>query len=242
MSETQDFGELSRAVNVIMVSRDLWEMTRKAMETLIFTMSAPWQFIFINNGSRDETREAFEAIAPTWSWQFFNGYQAYHYSRPVSLAAAWNRAWGMRDPNARYTLFANNDIVWHKFGWWDRMREVLDGGLDLTGIQEMTWYKFRFIQGSLFAARTDTFQKLEEKGKLFDTRFKLSCEDVDLSERFLRAGLKIAQTHGLQPEWLVHIGHQTLQHFGATEDLVGRMRAARKALCKKWGYPEQVED
>lgn len=240
MSETQ--------VSVIMVSRDLWDMTRKALETLIFTMSAPWELIFINNGSKDETRKAFEAIAPTWKWQYFNGYQVHHYARPVSLASAWNRAWGMRSPSVRYALFANNDIVFHKFGWWDRMREALDPsagsgqGLALTGIQEMSWYRFRFVEGSLLAARTETLAGMEEDGRLFDPRFKLSCEDVDLSERFLRAGLEIGQTHGLQPEWLVHIGHQTLQKFGPTEDLVGKMHDARRALCKKWGYPEQVGD
>lgn len=229
-------------VNVIMVSRDLWEMTRQALETLIFTMSAPWELIFINNGSEDETKAGFETIAPTWDWQYFAGYQVHHYKRPVSLAAAWNRAWRMRGSNARYTLFANNDIVFHQFGWWNRMQELLDGGLDLVGIQEMTWYRFRFVEGALFAARTSTFQNVEENGKLFDTRFQLSCEDVDLSERFLRAGLKIGQVVGLQPDWLVHIGHQTLNHFGAAEDLVSRMHASRQALCRKWDYPEQVED
>lgn len=228
-------------VNVIMVARDLWSMTLKAIETLIFTMSVPWQLVFINNGSQDETKDAFDGVAPTWAWQFFNGYQVHHYKRPVSLAAAWNRAWGMADQDAPYTLFANNDIVFHQFGWWDRMQELLDGGLDLVGIQEMTWYRFRFVEGSLFAARTATFQNVEE-GKLFDTRFKLSCEDVDLSERFLRAGLKIGQATGLQPDWLVHVGHQTLNHFGATEDLVAKMHASRRALCKKWGYSEQVVD
>lgn len=229
-------------VNVIMVSRDLWEMTKKALETLIFTMSVPWQLIFINSGSTDETREGFEEIAPTWSWQNFSGYQVHHYKRAVSLAAAWNKAWGMADPSVRYTLFANNDIVFHQYGWWDQFQALLDGGMDLVGIQDMTWYRFRFIEGSLFASRTGTFKAMEENGKLFDNRFKLTCEDVDLSERFRRAGLKIGQVNGLQPEYLVHIGHQTLQHFGATEDLIGRMNASRRALCKKWGHPVRVED
>jgi len=229
-------------VNIIMVSRDLWDMTKKALETLIFTMSQPWRLIFVNNGSTDGTREGFEKIAPTWAWQHFQGYQIHHYKRPVSLAAAWNKAWGMAEQNARYTLFANNDIVFHQYGWWDQFQELLDGGMDLAGIQDMTWHRFRFIEGSLFAAKTGTFKAMEESGKLFDTRFKLSCEDVDLSERFKRAGLKIGQVHGLQPEYLVHIGHQTLQNFGPTEDLISKMNASRKALCKKWGYPVKVED
>lgn len=229
-------------VNVIMVARDLWEMTRKALETLMFTMSAPWQLIFVNNGSTDETGEGFETVAPTWTWQHYQGYQVHHYKRPMSLAAAWNKAWGLADPNARYTLFANNDIVFHQYGWWDRFQTAIDGGMDLVGIQEMTWYRFRFVEGSLLAAKTGTFKAMEESGKLFDTRFKLSCEDADLSERFLRAGLKIGQVHGLQPDYLVHIGHQTLQRFGATEDLIGKMNASRRALCKKWGHPIQVVD
>ncbi len=233
MSETQ----------VVMVSRDLWNMTRVALETLIFTMDSPWELIFIDNGSTDETKEQFEEIAATWHWQFFEGYRSYHYRNPVSLAAAWNRAWKMRDRASRYVVFANNDIVFHKFGWWQKMRYLIDGGMDLVGIQEMTWYRFRFVEGSLFAARTASFEALEMgRDRLFDTRFKLTCEDVDLSERFLRAGLKIGQAQGLQPEWLVHIGHQTLQHFGAVEDLTDKMHASRRALCRKWGYDEKVED
>lgn len=234
MSETQ--------VNVIMVSRDLWPMTLKALETLIFTMSKPWRLIFINNGSQDETKEQFEAIALTWAWEGFRGYSVHHYKRPVSLAAAWNRAWKMADQEAPYTMFANNDIVFHQHGWWDHFQGMLDAGMHLVGIQEMTWYRFRFVEGSLFAARSKTFQRLEDSGKLFDTRFKLSCEDTDLSERALRAGLRIGQVMGLQPDYLVHIGHQTLQHMSGKEDLHKKMHASRRALCKKWGYPEQVED
>jgi GT2 family glycosyltransferase len=141
-------------------------------------------------------------------------------------------------------VFANNDIVFHKFGWWDKMKAALDNGLDLVGIQEMTWYKFRFVEGSLFAARSETLEALQIKeGRLFDGRFKLSCEDVDLSERFLRSGLSIGQVHGLQPEYLVHIGHATINHKATQGDgLYDKMHESRRELCKKWGYPEKVED
>jgi GT2 family glycosyltransferase len=98
------------------------------------------------------------------------------------------------------------------------------------------------VEGSLFAARTATLLRLMEKGRLFDPRFPLTCEDVDLSERFLRAGLKIGQVVGLQPDYLVHIGHATLSHFGPTEDLMGKMHASRRALCAKWGYEEREVD
>lgn len=231
-------------VNVVMVGRGLWPMTLKALEGLIFTMSAPWKLVFVDNGSEDETREQFKKIAPTWTWQHFCGYDKVFYpaGRPVSLSAAWNRAFGKCDPDAEYTLFANNDIVFHQAGWWDRFQQLLDDGFSLVGIQEMTWHQFRFVEGSLFAARTSTFEALAEKGKVFDQRFKLSCEDVDLSHRALKAGLKIGQAHGLQPDFLVHIGHQSLQHYGATEDLLTLMHAAREELCKKWDVPVQVND
>lgn len=231
-------------VNVIMVARSLWDMTHKALGTLIFTMSAPWKLVFVDNGSEDETRSEFKQIAPTWVWDRFNGYDKVFYprGRGVSLSVAWNRAFDKVDKEVPYTLFANNDIVFHKFGWWDRFQEAVDAGLDLVGLQEMTWYQFRFVEGSLFAARTSTFEALKEDGKLFDPRFKLTCEDVDLSRRALQKGLKIGQVIGLQPDWLVHIGHQTLHHYGATEDLQGKMHASRRALCRKWGVPEKVED
>lgn len=234
-------------VSIVMVGLDLWDMTKKAIEGLIFTMSQPWQLLFVNNGSSDQTREGFETIAPTWTWQYFAGYQAHNYGRTVALAHAWNRGWKMHletSPRPEYVVFANNDIVFHQFGWWDKMKAALDDGLDLVGIQEMTWYKFRFVEGSLFAARSEVLEALQEKqGSLFDGRFKLSCEDVDLSHRFLKSGLSIGQVHGLQHDYLSHIGHATIDHKAQRgEDLYDKMHDARRELCKKWGYPEQIED
>ena len=157
-------------VSVAVVGRDLWPMTQQSLEGLIFTMSVPWELVFITNGSTDKTKEVFEQIAPTWKWHFFEGYLAQHYKRPVSLAAAWNKAYKMISPSAQYVLFANNDIVYYQAGWWDRIQQALDGGFQLTGIQEMTWGRFRFIEGSLFAARREHFEAVTEDGRLFDTR------------------------------------------------------------------------
>jgi len=227
-------------VSIIVVSRGLWDLTKQSLEGLIFTMSQPWELIFINNGSQDETKEAFEKIAPTWAWSNFMGYQAHHYKKTVSLAAAWNRAYKMAQGD--YVLFANNDIVYYSHGWWDILRGRLDAGLDLVGIQEMTWYRFRFVEGCLMLAKRATLDALLEKGKVFDTRFQLGCEDVDLSERFLRAGLKIGQVTGLQPNYLVHIGHQTIQSLAGKEDTLAKMHEGRIRLCKKYGHETQVND
>ena len=227
-------------VTVVMVSRGLWEMTKQALEGLIFTMSDPWDLVFINNGGDPETHEGFKEIAPSWSWNFFNGYQYHKYTRTVSLAAAWNR--GYRMATGDYVMFANNDIVFYQYGWWDQLKDRLVGGLDIVGIQEMTWYKFRFVEGSLFALHGATAAALDEgAGRLFDNRFKLSCEDVDLSHRALEAGLKIGQVERLQPEYLVHIGHQTIQSLAGKEDLLPKMHASRTALCKKHGVTRMLD-
>lgn len=236
---------MNPTVSIIVVARGLWDMTKQSIEGLIFTMSEPWELIFIDNGSKDSTPGEFARIAPMWKWPNFLGYQFHQYQRAQSLARAWNMGFSLataQDPPPPYILFANNDIVYYQHGWWDKIRATLDGDLALTGLQDMSWYKFRFIEGSLLAARTATLQALEDGGKLFDERFKLSCEDVDLSERAQRAGLKIGQVPGLQPELLVHIGHQTIQSLAGQEDLLSKMHAARKALCAKYGYPEQVND
>lgn len=229
-------------VTVVMVSRGLWEMTKQALEGLIFTMSEPWDLVFINNGGDPETHEAFNEIAPTWAWNNFVGYQYHKYARTQPLSAAWNK--GYKLASGDYVMFANNDIVFYQYGWWSRFQEKLTAGnLDIVGIQEMTWYQFRFVEGSLFALHRDTAMVLEEeKGRLFDHRFKLSCEDVDLSHRALKAGLRIGQVEGLQPEYLVHIGHQTIQSIAGKEDLQTKMHAARTALCKKHGIDPWVND
>ena len=228
-------------VTVVMVSRGLWEMTKQALEGLIFTMSDPWDLVFINNGGDPETHEEFNEIAPTWAWNFFEGYQYHKYTRTVPLAAAWNR--GYKAASGDYVMFANNDIVFYEWGWLDRFFAALEGGMSIVGIQEMVWGKFRFVEGSLFALPMTVAQALEEAGgNLFDTRFKLSCEDVDLSHRALKAGLRIGQVEGLQPQYLVHIGHQTIQSLAGKEDPQAKMHEAREALCKKWGFDPQTGD
>lgn len=229
-------------VSIVMVSRGLWDMTKQALEGLIFTMSDPWELIFINNGGDQETHEGFNEIAPTWAWNYFTGYHYHKYTRTVSLAAAWNR--GYKLAQGDYLLYSNNDIVFYQYGWWDQIKERLNpSDLSLVGIQEMTWYKFRFVEGSLFAMHSATAAALDEgAGRLFDTRFKLSCEDVDLSHRALKAGLRIGQVEGLQPKYLVHIGHQTIQSLAGQEDLQAKMHAARLALCKKYGVEPLVAD
>lgn len=229
-------------LNVIVVSRGLWEMTRTMIVGAIFSADVPWFLHFYSNGSEDETEKEFNKVAPSWTWGDFCGYKASFREKPISLAAAWNAAYRYLPEPAEYTMFANNDIVFHKAGWMSKMIKRLDE-VHLTGLQEMSWYRFRFIEGSLFVARTETLEVIKMgKHVLFDTDFKLSCEDVDLSERFLRAGLDIGQTHGLQPDYLVHIGHQTLNAVGATEDTYGKMHTSRRALCRKYGYDERIID
>jgi glycosyltransferase involved in cell wall biosynthesis len=227
-------------VSIVVVARGLWDLTKQSLEGLIFTMSQPWELIFINNGSQDETREEFERIAPTWTWANFMGYRAHHYKKGVSLAAAWNKGYTLAE--GEHMLFANNDIVYYKHGWWDILRQSLDAGMHLVGIQDMSWYRFRFIEGSLLLASRSALSTLAEGKRIFDTRFQLTCEDVDLSERFLRAGLRIGQANGLQPDYLVHIGHQTIQSLAGKEDTLAIMHESRVRLCKKYGYEPQVND
>lgn len=233
-------------LTVIVVSRDLWKMTQKCLETMIFTADVPWRLFFYSNGSVDETKQSYPPIAKTWNWQYLCGKNHRHNPKSIPLAAAWNDAYkrAMSVEQTEYVMFANNDIEFYKPGWMSKMISMLESGLDLVGIQEMTWYKFRFVEGSLFVAKQSTLDAMSIKpGKVFDTRFKLSCEDVDLSERFLRAGLKIGQVEGLQPGHLVHIGHQTIDKF-AQEDggIIEKMHASRRVLCKKYGFDSQVED
>lgn len=233
-------------VHVIVVARGLWEMTQKSLEGLIFTADRNWSLTFMSNGSEDKTVESFEAIAPTWSWQYFCGYKFIAMKRHEALSAAWNRCFRYGEREAEYTIFANNDIYYHKAGWMSRLIETLEAGADLTGIQHMSWYKFAFLEGSLLAGRTETFRKLVQPGtkyKLFDTRFKLSCEDVDLCHSALMLDMSLVPTQGLQPDWLVHLGHQTINAVGQTDKkILDRMHEARRELCRKWGYEERIED
>src|SRR5690606_22026866 len=108
---------------------------------------------------------------------------------------------------------------------------------------------FAFVEGSLFAFPTHFRDEFDLGGEsypvVFDERFSLSCEDVDFNHRVQQAGYHTIQVNNppLQPLWLQHIGHQTIETMkGTDEDIVRITHENRLLLCEKWGVPERIND
>jgi hypothetical protein len=121
--------------------------------------------------------------------------------------------------------------------------------MGIVGIQHMSWGPFGgFVEGSLFtfpASFKEEFNLTpdETRVSVMDESFAFIC-DVDLNHRVQKAGYKTIQVTGpaLQPAWLQHLGHRTIQDLQLKEDFVRITHDDRVKLCIKHGFDPQVVD
>jgi len=237
----------------------LWDLTAKSINGILETADQDYELIIIDNGSLgSEYTEALVRSSGVWGLLFphIQGTRIIRMDRPESLSKAWNT--GVHQADGEYIILANNDIVYHQKGWMTRMIEPFDWEdrrIGIVGIQHMSWYKWAFVEGSLFAIPTsfremfDLREVPEENDPpyavVFDEQFTLSCEDVDFNYRVQQAGYETIQVTGpaLQPTYLQHLGHRTIQSLSGTyENIITITHENRVRLCRKYGYPDQVVD
>lgn len=232
----------------------LWDLTVKSINGILNTVkNFKYELIIIDNGSHSpEYSMQLKGSSVLWNEMYPNveGSRILRFDEHKRLSEAWNE--GINQADGEYIVLANNDIVYHQEGWLDRMLDTFGDTIGIVGIQHMSWYKFAFVEGSLFAfpaAFRDEFNIKDDeddirKYVLFDERFELSCEDVDFNKRVQDAGYSVMQVNHppLQPTYLQHIGHQTINSLAHHTDIVRITHQARIALCEKWGITPEIND
>lgn len=235
--------------------RELWDVTTRCINSLMATPDVDYELIVIDNGSHDATyAESLHTYALLWKkMQFahFMGFRQLRFNEVVPLAKAWNE--GIHQADGDWLMLANNDIVFFEAPWMSRMIEPFswpDRKIGVVGIQHMSWYKFAFVEGSLFVIPASFREEFnisddEDRAEIFDDQFTLSCEDVDFNHRVQMAGYEVIQVNDppLQPRFLQHLGHRTVSTLqGTRENYIKLSHQNRVRLCEKWGFPPQIVD
>lgn len=236
----------------------LWDLTVRSVYGILNTADQDYELIVLDNGSHSpEYAAQLNRSHVLWGelYPHILGFRLLRFDEPNSLAMVWNA--GIHQSDGNYIILANNDIIYHEKppngqGWMTRLLEPfswLDRKIGIVGIQHMSWNHWSFVEGSLFAIPSSFKQEFNVSGdeftRVFDEEFTFSCEDVDLNARVQGAGYETIQVNSppLQPVWLQHIGHQTIQSLiGSDESIIELTHENRKRLCRKYGYPEQIVD
>lgn len=247
-------------ISIVMVVRirddqfkKLWTLTLESIQGILNTATEQFELIVIDNGSHSPVYiNELKAASSIWGQMYPNmeGIRLLRFDEHVSLSKAWNE--GVRQADGDYILVANNDIIYHQTGWEQRMMEVLQDPsrrVGIVGIQHMSWAYFSFVEGSLFMFSSrfkdefDIQPDNDEKVELFDERFEFIC-DVDLNKRVQEAGYTTVQVNSppLQPLYLQHLGHRTINTLASFYDYVGATHEDRVKLCEKWGFDPQIND
>lgn len=230
--------------------KKLWMLTLESIQGILNTITEQFELIVIDNGSHSPSyTNELKAMSSIWGLSHPNmeGIRILRFDEHVSLAKAWNE--GVRQADGDYILIANNDIIYHQKGWEKRLQDTLREGVGIVGIQHMSWAYFSFVEGSLFMFPSSFKEEFDlqpdndEKVELFDERFEFIC-DVDFNKRVQEAGYSTVQVNSppLQPLYLQHLGHRTINTLASFYDYVGATHEDRIKLCEKWGYDPQIND
>lgn len=111
-----DSGEKQDLMNIQMVTRDSERSlpsTLKMFEALENSVDCKFRYIFVENGSKDRTRQLVEQFLKTRNGTLQTPENAENIDdlvRPQRIAAARNTGTKFLDPKAKWTLLVDNDI------------------------------------------------------------------------------------------------------------------------------------
>lgn len=203
-------------VTVILINWNSWaRYTHPTLRALEKTMKSSWDFVLVDNGSKEDAKHLEGWIHPRMSSKILN-------AENRGCPAAWNQA--IRQARGRNILLLNTDIEILKEGWdieaLDAVRKLGDR-LGVLGISENEpaalfgdqWQKEPFlpvvpgalsrchhVNGSAFLIPREALQRVG----LFDERYTPGyCEETDYCLRTLLSGLEVWHLGGL----IRHEGH-----------------------------------
>lgn len=200
--------------------------------------------VFIDNGSQTNNRMTDVYL------KYSNGFGVRQCMiNPVNepVSRCWNEA--IKDKSdGDVIIMLNNDVVFNKVGWLDRLiAPLFQNSVGIAGSKMMTWNGFTFVEGAFFAFRVEAANRIKENGQWFDEQFDFTCEEADFCTRMRNAGLDVVSTGIEDQGYVTHLHHGTLSWSNEEGGWNGRsilevMHECRRRLCRKYGKSEQVND
>ncbi|MGL4106567.1 glycosyltransferase family 2 protein [Clostridium sp. LP20] len=236
-----------KKVSIIMLAYNKLEYTKLAVDSLYkYTSNIDFEFITVNNGSSDGTKEFFDSLPNE---------KKINYETNVGGDRAFNEA--IKQAEAEYTVFLNNDLIFTE-NWLENLIKVMESDPNIgvavpvcnssSNYQTVAleYYDTNMLQEvaksynksdsskweerlrlMLYAAIFRT-KELKEIGGLDEIYSPGGFDDDDLTCRYRRAGYKLVLT---KDTYLHHYGSVTIGEAYAA--ILGRNRVFFK---NKFGY------
>lgn len=112
----------------------------------------------------------------------------------------------------------NNDVVFRKPGWLDRLNDRLSQpGTGVVGSTSMSVFGHNFSTGGIWGFNLAKAVEVAEDGKILDERLNYCCQDVDISIRLAKVGLPpthVPGTEYVEDPYLEHAISKTVMDIG----------------------------
>jgi len=222
-------------ISLVIPIHNQWQYTEQFLQSLRrHVPTEPWETILVDNGSRDESREALSAYPEV---------KVIRNESNRGCAQAWNQGWGASQGS--WVGFLNNDIVLSA-GWLEgllytashhrldivgpvHLEGDLDYDLDALARKFGQRHRSKLFMGfnaCCFLVRRSVFEKTGG----FDERYdKGKYEDSDFVLRALGEGFRV----GLSGAALIH--HYGSRTVGAVPEMNEAEERNRKRFIEKWG-------
>jgi len=226
-------------ISLVIPIHNQWRYTEQFLQSLRrHAPPEPWETILVDNGSRDESREALTAYPKI---------KVIRNESNRGCAQAWNQGW--RASQGGWVGFLNNDIVLSD-GWLEgllytasqhkldivgpvHLEGELDYDLDALARDFGQRYKrklFRGFNACCFLVRREVFEAIGGFDEQYD---KGKYEDSDFVLRVLKGGFRV----GLSGAALIH--HYGSRTVRAVPEMAKAEEENRKRFIEKW---ERVPD
>ena len=199
------------------------------------SVKTPYEIILVINGV---TAIKLENLQQSYADKVITNEENLGFSKAVNK--------GIRVSKGEYIAIVNNDVKVFDH-WLEDMQQVQQSGIDLVMGTPMHGEPFAraieankkrektFQVGLGISSFTDfscvlTTKDLFNKIGLFDERFYMYCEDLDLIRRIEKVGGKVASTKLVNTH---HIGQATSYGIGETPEIMNKSKELLKSI---WGY------
>ena len=164
------------------------------------------------------------------------------------IVAGWNRGMDKvweKHPDADVWL-VNNDVVFKRQGWLDRLSNRLNISPDVGVIGDYCNILFghKFASGGVWGFNLARARGLAENGKILDEQLNFCGQDVDICIRMMKAGFEVNFAEGMEygPDpYILHLESATMRTSHQQAELYKLREPERKRIIDKHGRKDYKE-